>query len=133
MDNNAYAATLVALLAIVFLVNKWLDYTTPNVCPVSGVLSLLQHLMMLQLSATPAIGSTGKLSSFLSAHRFVHNGHDMIQEGIRKYGPAAFRVPMADKWMVILSEKSQINDIRQAREDEISFYHAVGQVSVSTL
>ncbi|KAJ8508407.1 hypothetical protein ONZ45_g9315 [Pleurotus djamor] len=107
MDNNPYIATFAAFLATAFLVNKWLHYTDPN------------------LSAIPAIGPTGRLSSFPSAFRFLLHGNVMIQEGIQKYQSAAFRVPTMSGWMVVLRKKSLVNDIRQAREDELSFHDAV--------
>lgn len=52
----------------------------------------------------------------------------MVQEGVRKYQSAVFRVPFMDKWIVVISDPRLINDVRQARDDELSFYKAVDEV-----
>ncbi|KAF4600637.1 hypothetical protein EYR38_005280 [Pleurotus pulmonarius] len=91
----------------ILLTNLWLDYTTPN------------------LKSIPTVGPSGRLTSFLGVYRYLKNGQAVIQEGVEKYKSAIFRIPMVDKWAVIVSESKSIDDIRQARDEDLSFYDAV--------
>ncbi|KAF9486888.1 cytochrome P450 [Pleurotus eryngii] len=90
----------------ILLTNLWLDYTTPN------------------LKSIPAVGPSGHLTSFLGVYRYLKNGQAVIQEGVEKYKSAIFRIPMVDKWAVIVSDSKSIDDIRQARDEDLSFYDA---------
>lgn len=65
----------------------------------------------------------------MGAIRFIVKGDEMVQEGYHKYNSKMFRVPLIDKWIVVLSGSKLVDDVRQSREEDLSFVEAVSDVS----
>ncbi|KAL1748267.1 cytochrome P450 [Schizophyllum fasciatum] len=80
------------------------------------------------LSHIPAIGESGWLSPYSGARMFQQRAREMVQEGVDKYPGRAFRVPLMDSWTVVVSGRRLIDELRAAREDELSFRHAAEEV-----
>ncbi|KAL0949752.1 hypothetical protein HGRIS_009790 [Hohenbuehelia grisea] len=106
--TNLYYA-LASITFIAFLIDKWRDYTTPN------------------LSSIPAVGSTGRLSSFIGAIRFATKGPEVLSEGVAKFKGELFRVPSITKWVVVVTDPKKIDDIRNARDQDLSMTEAVNE------
>ncbi|TRM59925.1 cytochrome P450 [Schizophyllum amplum] len=87
--------------------------------------TLYKSLAGPDLSSIPAIGSSGLFSSYTSARMFQQHAREMVQEGVNRYPGAAFRVPLMDQWTVVVSGHRLVDELRTAREDELSFREAV--------
>ncbi|KAL1744209.1 cytochrome P450 [Schizophyllum fasciatum] len=81
-----------------------------------------------QYSGIPAVGSAGSLSSYAGAQHFQQHAKEMIQEGVDKYPGSVFRVPTMQGWQVVVSGHQLVDELRAAREDELSFRQAVEQL-----
>ena len=78
-----------------------------------------------QYSGIPVVGASGALSSYAGARTFQQHAKEIIQEGVEKYPGSVFRVPTMDGWMVVVSGHQLVDELRAAREDELSFREAV--------
>ncbi|KDR83206.1 hypothetical protein GALMADRAFT_239044 [Galerina marginata CBS 339.88] len=105
-DYSTAVPALGGLLAI-FLIFKWFNAAT------------------YQLKHIPTIGSNGVISSYLDAFRYFKHGHEMIQEGYDKYYGSAFKVANTSRWIVLVTGKQMVDDIRRATDDQMSFDEAV--------
>ncbi|KAK0229996.1 cytochrome P450 [Armillaria nabsnona] len=72
-----------------------------------------------KLKSIPTIGSSGIIGSWIDAFKFIFHAKEIIEEGQRMYG-SIFKVPMLDKWTVVVSGAEKINDIRKASLEELS-------------
>ncbi|PBK82189.1 cytochrome P450 [Armillaria gallica] len=77
-----------------------------------------------KLKAIPTVGSSGIITSWIDAFKFVHHAKEIIQAGHQLYDGSAFKVPLLDKWMVVVSGPEKINDIRKSSTDQLSFMDA---------
>ncbi|KAG5715861.1 Ent-kaurene oxidase, partial [Termitomyces sp. T112] len=76
------------------------------------------------LSKIPTIGESGLLSSYIGAYKSLYNARDMIQEGYNKYRGAAFKIPDVSKWIVVVSGRQMVDELRKAPDDYINFREA---------
>ncbi|KAI1789139.1 cytochrome P450 [Ganoderma leucocontextum] len=74
------------------------------------------------LNAIPTVGgfSTPPLS-YVGAVSFIRRGRETLHEGYKKHYGSAFKIPLLDRWMVIVSGPKMVEDIRRRPEDELSF------------
>ncbi|KAL0949829.1 hypothetical protein HGRIS_009864 [Hohenbuehelia grisea] len=82
---------------------------------------------LFQLNHIPAVGHSGRFTSFLSALKFLADAKGVLLEGVEKYKGAPFKVAFLNKWMVIVSDQKMIDEIRQGREEELSFHAATDE------
>ncbi|KAJ7143757.1 cytochrome P450 [Mycena epipterygia] len=71
------------------------------------------------------MGPSGNISSFIGALDYLHNAPRIIQEGYNKH-KSIFRVPYPDRWVVVLSAPELIDDLRKARDEDLSAEHGFG-------
>ncbi|KAK0448924.1 cytochrome P450 [Desarmillaria tabescens] len=81
-----------------------------------------------KLKAIPTVGSSGIITSWKDAFRFVFHAKEIIQEGHRMHYGSAFKVPMLDKWMIVVSGAEKINDIRKASPEQLSSKDAGAEI-----
>ncbi|KAG2159653.1 cytochrome P450 [Suillus bovinus] len=86
---------------------------------------LFVYALAVALHVIPAIGPSGAVSSWLGAVRFIMDAPAMVQEGYQKHKGGMFRVPLFDKWVVVLTGPRLIEELRKVPEDELSFDHAM--------
>ncbi|EJD00067.1 cytochrome P450 [Fomitiporia mediterranea MF3/22] len=67
----------------------------------------------------PAIGPSGTLTSYFGALRLVKHAREMLDEGYRKC--TTFKIPMFDRWMVVVNTPELIEEVRRAPDDKLSF------------
>ncbi|KAH7885960.1 cytochrome P450 [Phlebopus sp. FC_14] len=79
----------------------------------------------MQLDAIPAVGPSGSLSSYFGAVKFIFHAKNMIQEGYAQHKNGFFRIPMMDRWVVVLTGKQLIEELRKIGDDKLSFDHAM--------
>ncbi|KZT24788.1 cytochrome P450 [Neolentinus lepideus HHB14362 ss-1] len=78
------------------------------------------------LDTIPTVGASGPLSSYFSAIRFMFQGWDMIQEGyLRFYDGGIFKIPMIDRYMVVVVGRKLSEELRSAPEDVFSLDQAM--------
>ncbi|KAG2085392.1 cytochrome P450 [Suillus discolor] len=92
---------------------------------VAVALLLLSIYNRSELNVIPAVGPSGAISSWLGVVRFINNAPAMVQEGYEKHKGGIFRVPLFDKWVVVLTGPRLIEELRKVPEDELSFDHAI--------
>ncbi|KAK0196180.1 cytochrome P450 [Armillaria mellea] len=73
-----------------------------------------------KLNAIPTIGSSGIITSWIDAFKFVRHAKEIIQEGHKIYHGSVFKVPLLSKWMVVVSGPEKINDIRKSTREQLS-------------
>ncbi|KAJ6457419.1 cytochrome P450 [Mycena vitilis] len=79
------------------------------------------------LDFIPAVGSSSSISSYFGAFRYVFHAKEMFQEGYEKYPSTFFRVPVVDRWSVLVSGKQLIEDVANAREEDLSFHQSTNE------
>ncbi|PBK94083.1 cytochrome P450 [Armillaria gallica] len=73
-----------------------------------------------KLKAIPTVGSSGIITSWVDAFKFVHHAKEIIEEGQKLHHGSAFKVPLLDQWMVVVSGPEKINDIRKSSTEQLS-------------
>ncbi|KAJ4481987.1 cytochrome P450 [Lentinula aciculospora] len=86
---------------------------------------------MIKLNAIPTVGSSGFFSSHLSARKFKTHAREIVQEGYKRYPGQAFKVPLPDRWEIIVSGKKMMEDIKKASDLELSLIGAVAEIMQS--
>ncbi|KAJ3904615.1 cytochrome P450 [Lentinula edodes] len=115
LSLSPQALALGAILLATFLIPKLLQW----------------RARMDKLNAIPTVGSSGLFSSYLSARRYKMHAREIIQEGYTKFPGQAFKVPLPDRWEVIVSGKQMMEDIKKASDLDLSFIEAVGETMQS--
>ncbi|KAJ6511236.1 cytochrome P450 [Mycena vulgaris] len=77
------------------------------------------------VSRVAAVGSTGLLSSYIDAFRFLANATSMVQQGYDKYPASVFRVPLLSRWDLVVGGAKLIAEMGLASEAELSSMEAV--------
>ncbi|KAI3621968.1 cytochrome p450 [Moniliophthora roreri] len=101
-------AVVICSLLAVLLASSWTRY----------------RVRMAKLDRISTVGYSGLLSSYISAYKFIKHGAAIVQEGCTKYRGAAFKVPLMDKWIVIISNADMVEDFYRASEAQLSLQEA---------
>ncbi|PBL00026.1 cytochrome P450 [Armillaria gallica] len=72
-----------------------------------------------KLKSIPTAGSSGIIGSWIDAFRFIFHAQEIVEEGQRMYG-SIFKVPLSNRWTVVVSGAERINDIRKSSVEELS-------------
>ncbi|KAF8662095.1 hypothetical protein AX16_001205 [Volvariella volvacea WC 439] len=72
----------------------------------------------------PTIGYSNRLLSYISGFRLITHFRDLVQEGYEKYPNTLYKIPTVVKWEVIANGVDMVNDMRKARDDQLSFNSA---------
>jgi len=81
-----------------------------------------------KLNDIPCVGPSGPILSYYGAAKFVHHARSMVQEGYDLYKDKFFRVPMMDRWMVVLTGPKLVEELRRIPDDKLSFDHAMRDI-----
>ncbi|KAK0230003.1 cytochrome P450 [Armillaria nabsnona] len=71
-----------------------------------------------KLKSIPTVGSSGIIGSWIDAFKFIFHAKEIIEEGQRMY--SIFKVPLPNRWTVVVSGVERINDIRKASVEELA-------------
>ncbi|PBL04623.1 cytochrome P450 [Armillaria gallica] len=74
-----------------------------------------------KLKSIPTVGSSGIIGSWIDAFKFIFHAKDIIEEGQRMYG-SVFKVPLLDRWTVVVTGAGKINDIRKSSLEELAHF-----------
>ncbi|KAF9453721.1 cytochrome P450 [Macrolepiota fuliginosa MF-IS2] len=80
------------------------------------------------LNAIPTVGYSGVLTSYITAFKWLANGTALLQEGYDKYPNTPFKVAAVSKWVVVLSGKQHVDEIRKAPEEVLSLAGAAKEL-----
>ncbi|KAI0084548.1 cytochrome P450 [Irpex rosettiformis] len=73
----------------------------------------------------PTVGYSSPLLSYITAFQFFFSPNRFIEEGYAKYRDGAFKVAYFDSWRVVLSGPKLIDELKHAKDNELSFAEAV--------
>ncbi|KAG6889351.1 hypothetical protein C0992_005579 [Termitomyces sp. T32_za158] len=66
--------------------------------------------------------------SYFSALRFIKHADEVIREGCEKYKDRAFKVPLLDRWLVIVNSEKLLETLGSERDDVLSFREAIREL-----
>lgn len=81
------------------------------------------------LNAIPTVGYPGILTSYITAIQWIWRASELLQEGYDRYPNQPFKVATISRWIVVLSGKKYIDDIRKAADDTLSFRAATDETT----
>ncbi|KAH9918497.1 cytochrome P450 [Fomitopsis serialis] len=90
----------------------------------AALLLLLARRRMNPLYRIPAVGPSAPILSYGGALKFSVNAREMLQEGYTKYRGSVFRVPLMDRWLVVVSGAAMNEELRKLPDDQMSFLDA---------
>ncbi|KZT73242.1 cytochrome P450 [Daedalea quercina L-15889] len=91
-------------------------------------LLILVRRRMNPLYRIPAVGHSDPFLSYWSALKFFVNAREMLQEGYSKYRGSVFRVPLLDRWVVVVSGAAMNEQLRKYPDDQMSFIDAAEEL-----
>ncbi|KAK7061429.1 cytochrome P450 [Favolaschia claudopus] len=93
----------------------------------AGVYVIFKALSGPKLDDIPALGSSNALLSFREVFRYIFGAKELCQEGYAKYPDSMFRVPNVDRWNVMATGHTLMEEIATAPESELSFYQSINE------
>ena len=104
----------------------------------------------MQLDDIPPVGPSGPILSYYGAIKFILHARSMVQQGYdlvrtppnlpclvgstrSQYKDGFFRVPMMDRWLVVVTGPELVDELRKIPDEKLSFDHAVRDVCVTFL
>ncbi|ESK95651.1 cytochrome p450 [Moniliophthora roreri MCA 2997] len=85
----------------------------------------------LKYRVIPSVGSQGLIASYITAISFLFNSKKIILEGYEKHRGKVFKIPLVDRWHILVSGASLVDDLKKAPEDVLSFQEGAN-VTVQT-
>nr|BAL05092.1 cytochrome P450 [Phanerodontia chrysosporium] len=96
---------------------------------VSGLISfafIAYYLRQDKLQHIPSPGPTGPISSWYAAYKYIWgDAPQIIEEGYRKYKGRIFRIADLNRWTVVVTSPSLVEELRKAPEDVLSFHEGI--------
>ncbi|KAJ7588114.1 hypothetical protein C8J56DRAFT_785980 [Mycena floridula] len=81
-----------------------------------------------RLRNIPVVGYSGPVSSYYSAFRYIKHARDIVQEGYHAHRHQIFRVPLLNKWQILVGGPKLIDELQRAPKDRLSGAAAVIEV-----
>ncbi|KAJ6557997.1 cytochrome P450 [Mycena capillaripes] len=81
------------------------------------------------LQAIPSVGIPSyPFGFYVGAWNYIKNGRAITKEGYLRYPGKAFKVALANRWLVLLNGRTLIEDVRKASHDSLSPAAAVNSM-----
>lgn len=77
-------------------------------------------MVRVNLDHIPAIGRSGIVSSYLDIARLRQDGDRLVRKACRRFQGRIFRVPFINHWAVIISDPKHIDEMKLAKDEELS-------------
>ncbi|KAF8153783.1 cytochrome P450 [Crassisporium funariophilum] len=81
-----------------------------------------------QLKHIPSAGSNFPVISYLGTLGYLLDARKVINGGIKKWHGGVFKIPDLFKWVVVLTDPKQIEDLRKAPESVLSAFEAIDEL-----
>ncbi|KAI0703403.1 cytochrome P450 [Cytidiella melzeri] len=104
-----------------------LDSFTLLTCIVLGVAALFYVQSRLRFAAydsIPSVGYSFPLLSYITALEFFSSPNRLIHEGYAQHRDGVFKIPFFNSWRIVVTGPKLIDELRQAKEEELSFVEA---------
>ncbi|TDL22834.1 cytochrome P450 [Rickenella mellea] len=75
----------------------------------------------------PSVGSSGFITSYIAAFRWIFQAHSILSDGYLKYKNRAFKISRLDRWQVIVSGSKLVEELRTAPDEKLSFLAAISE------
>ncbi|KAM5539657.1 hypothetical protein V8D89_006766 [Ganoderma adspersum] len=122
MDDIAWTIALLACLVGV-LFSRW--YTHP-VRLISRTRRFFRNLQDPQLRSIPTLkGSSFPGLALYTALQFARRPRVLLNEGYVKYHNSTFKLPLLDKWVVVVCGTKMIEEVGKRPDDELSAYDGI--------
>ncbi|PCH34303.1 cytochrome P450 [Wolfiporia cocos MD-104 SS10] len=107
-----------------------LDATSQAFYALGLVLAVLFyfHRRTNPLYSIPSLVPSAPLISYVGAVIYAKNAQKLLQEGYEKYKGSAFRIPMFDRWVVVVCGAAMAEELRKVPDDEMSFLQAAEEL-----
>ncbi|KAI1795280.1 cytochrome P450 [Ganoderma leucocontextum] len=100
------------------------------VCLACFVSMVFFHWYTNPLHSIPTLGGSSLPGlSILTTLYFVRHSKPLLDEGYMKYRNSAFKIPLLDKWVVVICGSKMIEDVRKRPDDELSTYAGIREFS----
>ncbi|KAJ7247865.1 cytochrome P450 [Mycena haematopus] len=81
------------------------------------------------LEAIPSVGIPSyPFGFYVGSWNYINNGRAITEEGYLKYPGKAFKVALANRWLVLLNGRTLIDDLRKAPDDSLSMAEATNSL-----
>ncbi|KAF7360228.1 Cytochrome P450 [Mycena venus] len=81
------------------------------------------------LEAIPSVGIPDyPFGFYVGSWNYIKHGRAITEEGFHKYPGKAFKVALANRWLVLVNGRSLIDDIRKAPDDFLSISEATNSL-----
>ncbi|KAI0804683.1 cytochrome P450 [Irpex lacteus] len=94
---------------------------------VVAALYIRSRLLYSAYDSIPTVGHSSPLLSYITALQFYVNPNKFLEEGYSKYRDGIFKIPYLNSWHIVVSGPKLIDELRQAKDDELSFAEAVAE------
>ncbi|KAJ7600410.1 cytochrome P450 [Mycena floridula] len=81
-----------------------------------------------KLNKIPCVCGPGAFNSWIGAFKSITGAPNMIQDGYEKYRGKIFRIPTLTGWKIVLTTPKQVDELRLAKNDELSLHEALNQL-----
>ncbi|PIL27970.1 cytochrome P450 [Ganoderma sinense ZZ0214-1] len=90
-------------------------------CLAAGIATYAVRWYTDPLRAIPTVGGSSLPGlSWLAALRMLRNCRAVLEEGYGKYPEQTFKLPALDRWMVVVSGRELVEELRKRGDDELS-------------
>jgi len=115
-------------------------YLVPTLSPATLTAAAVVGLVIVQvirkffephspLDAIPSVGiPSHPFGFYVGAWNYIKHGRAITEEGYRKYPGKAFKVALANRWLVLLNGRTLIDDLRKAPDDSLSVSEATNSL-----
>ncbi|KAI0095013.1 cytochrome P450 [Irpex rosettiformis] len=81
------------------------------------------------LRAIPTVGGSSlPFLSYTGSLKYVDNARALLQEGYDKYKGKVFKIPMPDRWLVVVTGTRLVDELQKLPDDYASFSIGVGEL-----
>ncbi|ESK87975.1 cytochrome p450 [Moniliophthora roreri MCA 2997] len=98
----------VVVLAFLFITSKFLRFRAQSK----------------KLEAIPTVGSSGFISSWITAIKYFRHAQSLVQQGYEKYQGRVFKIPLLEHWQIVVTTPKLLDELRKAPDDVLSFTEA---------
>ncbi|KAI0814828.1 cytochrome P450 [Irpex lacteus] len=103
--------------------------STYAVVGVPIALTLYYWLSKYSLRAIPTVGGSSlPILSYLGAFNYVNNAKALLQEGYDMYKGRTFKIPMPDRWLVVITGTRLADELQKLPDDYASFAIGAGEL-----